>query len=79
MRVGGHSVDIKTDVSIASGASSGVSGVTKSGTGSLIGFGYDGNINDKLSGRIAYTNYSSVANISGNDVSLFTIGLVYRF
>ncbi len=79
MRVGGHSLSIQTDVSIVTGSSSGVSGSTTSGTGSLIGIGYDGKINDKLDFRIAYTSYNNVAGISGNDSNLWTVGLIGRF
>ncbi len=79
VRVGGHSMSIQTDVSIVTGSSSGVSNSTTSGTGSLIGLGYDGKINDKLDFRIAYTSYNNVAGISGNDSNLWTIGLIGKF
>lgn len=79
LKVGGHSLSIQTDVSVATGSSSGLSSATTSGTGSLIGIGYDGKINEKLDFRIAYTAYNSVAGISGNDTTLWTIGLVGKF
>jgi len=79
LRVGGHSLSTKVDVNIVAGGSSGVNSSTTSGTGSLIGFGYDGKINDKLDFRVAYTSYNSVAGISGNDTSLISFGLISKF
>lgn len=79
LRAGGHSMSVQTDVTLLTGSGSGASSATKSGTGGLIGIGYDGKINDKLDFRVAYTSYSTIGGVSGNDVSLFTIGLVSKF
>jgi hypothetical protein len=79
LRVGGHSLSTKVDVNIVTGSSSGVSSSTTSGTGSLIGIGYDGKINDKLDFRLAYTAYNSVGGVSGNDTSLVSFGLIAKF
>jgi hypothetical protein len=79
LRVGGHSLSTQTDVSLAVGATAGVSSTTTSGTGSLFGIGYDGKFNDQIGYRVAYTAYNSVAGVSGNDVTLLSVGLVVKF
>lgn len=79
LRVGGHSLSTQVDVSLATGSSSGATSATTSGSGSLIGFGYDGKINDKLDFRVAYTRYNTVAGISSNDASLLSFGLIAKF
>lgn len=79
LRVGGHSLSTQASVSLVTGSSSGASSSTTSGTGSLLGIGYDAKINDKLDFRVAYTGYNSVAGVSGNDLSLLSIGLIAKF
>jgi hypothetical protein len=79
LRLGGHSMTVKTDVSLLSGAGSGASNTSQSGTGGLIGFGFDGKINDKLDFRLAYTSYQTIGGVSGNDVNLISVGLLSRF
>jgi hypothetical protein len=79
VRVGGHSLSTQVDVSLLAGSTAGVSSASTSGTGSLLGFGYDGKFADKFGCRIAYTSYNSVAGISGNDVSLLSVGFVIKF
>jgi hypothetical protein len=79
VRVGGHSLSVESSVSIATGGASGVGSATTSGTGSLIGIGYDGAFNNKLGYRLAYTSYNGVAGASGNDVSLFSLGIIAKF
>jgi hypothetical protein len=78
VRVGGHSLSWQTDVRVATGTSSGAASTT-SGTGALLGFGYDGKFTDKFGYRVAYTAYNSAAGVSGNDVSMFSVGLIARF
>lgn len=79
LRVGGHSLSTQTDVSVATGTTSGASNTTANGTGSLFGVGYDAKITDAFGVRVAYTTYNSVSGVSGNDVSLFTVGLLAKF
>jgi hypothetical protein len=78
-RIGGHSLSIKNTVTIATGAASGASSSTVSGTGALFGIGYDGKISDKIDFRAAVTLYNQVANISSNDTTLFSVGIVGKF
>lgn len=79
LRVGGHSLNIKTDVSLVTGTTSGASSSNTSGTGALFGIGYDGKINEKLDFRVSYTSYNSVAGKSGNDINLISFGLISKF
>lgn len=79
VRVGGHSLSAQTDVSVATGTTSGAASSTTSGSGALLGFGYDGKFTDKFGYRVAYTAYNSAAGISGNDISMFSVGLIARF
>jgi hypothetical protein len=79
LRLGGHSMTVKNEVSVLTGSSSGASSTSNSGTGGLIGVGYDGKINDKLDFRVAYTSYSTIGGVSGNNANLFSVGLVSKF
>ena len=78
-RIGGHSLSVKNDVTILTGATSGAASATTSGTGLLYGVGYDGKISDKIDFRVGYTIYNTVAGISGNDNSSFTVGILTKF
>lgn len=79
VRLGGHTISNTTEVTIVTGSSLGITGSTTSGTGSLIGVGYDGKINNQLDYRIAYTAYNSIAGVSGNDITYLSFGLIAKF
>lgn len=78
-RIGGHSLSVKNEVTLLTGTTSGAASATTSGTGLLYGVGYDGKISDKVDFRVGWTMYNTVAGITGNDNSSFTVGILAKF
>lgn len=78
-RLGGHSLDQKTDVRLTAGNVTVSNNDNHSGTGALYGFGYDLKLSNTWGMRISYTSLYNVAGISGNDGYFVNIGVLAKF
>lgn len=78
-RLGGHTLDQKTDVRITAGNVTVSNTDNHSGTGALYGFGYDLKLSNTWGMRISYTSLYNVAGLSGNDGYFVNIGVLAKF
>ena len=77
-RVGGHWDKIETEYSVSANGAAASGNHWNSGTGFLVGAGYDVNIDKNLTGRLAYTYYDSVAGTDGY-ANVGSVALMYKF
>ena len=78
IRAGGHNFDISTNVTLT-GIGTASAKTSISGSGLLIGIGYDTPISHSLSSRSAYTHYDKIGGDSSSYANIFTVGLVAKF
>lgn len=77
-KVGGHSLETTMEYSAVNMTS--LSGeTTKSGSGYLVGIGYDTPISDSINTRVAYTYYNSVSGLDNTDLNMLTVGIYANF
>lgn len=81
LKAGMHRSEVEGEASVTIGGTRYAITATESGTGWLVGAGYDWQIgSDKtLHGRIAYTFYNKLGGMSDADANVFTLGILKRF
>ena len=77
-RVGGHWDKIDTTYTASANGAAASGDHWNSGTGFLVGAGYDVNIDKNLTGRLAYTYYDSVAGTDGY-ANVGSVAVFYKF
>jgi hypothetical protein len=75
LKAGVHSSDVDATLAGPGGQINGSS----SGTGWLVGAGYDGAINESLSWRAGYTYYAKLGGDSDNTMHMFAVGINTKF
>ena len=78
-KLGGHSLSGDSSVSIVSGAGAGAASSSVSGSGTLYGFGYETEISPMMVARFGYTNYKTIAGVSGSDANIYSVGVNFKF
>lgn len=83
LRAGGHYSKIDGNASLAyndgtNAATYSASG-SESGTGFLVGAGYDFNLDKNINARVSYTYLDSLGSVSNADVNVLTFGLNTNF
>jgi hypothetical protein len=75
LRLGGHSSKLDGTASINGSSAS----ASISGSGYLVGLGYDGVISQNLDWRLGITSYQNLAGVSSASVTVYTIGILGKF
>jgi opacity protein-like surface antigen len=78
-RIGGTYYTQKADVSIAGGGVSASQNVNTSGTGYLLGLGYDIPVSKSVDVRAAYNYVGNIAGVSNSYSNRFSIGILGKF
>jgi hypothetical protein len=78
-RVGMHNLDAKVSGTIAVSTTSVAYSSTTSGSGPMIGIGYDTKVSDDIDLRAQYTRLTKVAGVSGSDSNMYMIGVRKSF
>lgn len=78
-RIGGTYYTQKADVSIAGGGATASQNINTSGTGYLLGLGYDIPVSKSVDIRAAYTYVGSIAGVSDSNSNRFSIGILGKF
>jgi opacity protein-like surface antigen len=76
-RFGGHWDRVEQDAALAGGVA-GYGNAWASGTGFLVGAGYDVNVDKNLTGRVSYTYYDSIAS-TDSYANVGSLSLMYKF
>jgi len=80
LRVGMHDYDTKTSTSLtAGGMTIPVPTQKESGTGSMLGVGFDWNVQKNISLRVSVTQLSKLSGDSDSDATFAAIGLIAKF
>lgn len=78
-RFGGVSLKADRTLTLATGATSGATVSSLSGTGYQFGFGYDAAIDSGVDLRVSYTRLQQIAGQSGSNANLFSVGILKKF
>lgn len=80
LKAGMHSSKLKGEASLTIGGTTyNISGDSKSGTGALVGLGYEGSIDKSLGWKVGYTFYDSIGGVSSADAGTAYLGIVSSF
>lgn len=78
-RVGGTYLTQKTDVSVSTVAAAAAQSTNTSGSGYLLGVGYDIPVSKSVDIRAAYNYVGNIAGVSNNYSNRFSVGLLGKF
>jgi hypothetical protein len=78
-RIGMHSSEISGAASLTIGGTTYAAQASKSGTGYLLGGGYEAAMGGGLAWRASFTYLDSLGGLSGADASLYSISILKRF
>lgn len=78
-RVGGTYLTQKTQISASAGGASASQTINTSGSGYLLGLGYDIPVSKSIDVRAAYNYVGNIAGVSNNYSNRFSIGLLGKF
>ena len=78
-RIGMHSSEISGAASITIGGTTYAAQASKSGTGYLLGGGYEAAMGGGLAWRASFTYLDSLGGLSGADATLYSISILKRF
>jgi hypothetical protein len=75
-KAGVHKSEINGDLSVTvSGTRYNIASASQDGTGFLVGVGYEGKIDEKMSWTAGVTYYDSIGGLSGADATFASVGL----
>lgn len=74
-----HSSDVNLALAANVASASATYSVSRSGTGALVGVGYESDISKTMGWRVAYTRYNSLGGLDGADMDLVSAGLKMKF
>ena len=81
LRFGGHYSEVDGDASVRFSTTTysltGSGNANQTGTGFLVGAGYDLPIDKNVAGRIGYTFYNQLGGLSGADAHVLTVGIKF--
>ena len=78
-KVGGHSLDSSADVSFSSNLGAASTHISASGSGFLVGVGYQEPLSSNVDYRVGYTYYNGVSGVSDNNAHVLTAGVLVKF
>jgi hypothetical protein len=79
LKLGMHSISAQNNVSVVTGSGSGAASSKVTGSGTLVGIGYEQTISSNAAARYSYSIYDKLAGVSGSSASFFTVSVVYKF